>query len=316
VPGNLPQNSECVVCDEECGHGAGLVDLQCSWCKVTSHEKCKQRYTAICDFGKMKEFIIPPSSVKLRHRDILSEFEKWKHPFQRSSSLEQISEITAPSWADERWTPLLIFVNTKSGNGEGALIMDLFRQYLNPIQVHDLANYGPESVLKLCKLVSKTDTFFKIIVAGGDGTIGTGNDLSRLLGCGSAFDCSRMDIHQILLKIEQSEMINIDRWIINVEQRRLGEISKLKNVALSQPLKIGQAKEVKLFIKKGPLPMQVDGEPWLQYGPATVTITRFGRATFLATSNSELSTKNADKNAAGDYDFNLAENSSDFFYFE
>ncbi|XP_054161867.1 diacylglycerol kinase epsilon-like [Oppia nitens] len=52
-------------------------------------------------------------------------------------------------------------------------------------------------------------------------------------------------------------------------------------IGLSEPLRFGQAKEVKLILLER-LPIQVDGEPWLQF-PTTITITWNSFAKMLTT---------------------------------
>ncbi|MGH0162191.1 UNVERIFIED_CONTAM: hypothetical protein FKN15_042428 [Acipenser sinensis] len=51
-------------------------------------------------------------------------------------------------------------------------------------------------------------------------------------------------------------------------------------VKLANPVRIGQAHTVRLILKSGKMPMQVDGEPWAQ-GPCTITITHKTRALML-----------------------------------
>lgn len=58
-------------------------------------------------------------------------------------------------------------------------------------------------------------------------------------------------------------------------------------VGLSEPYRIGRAKEVQLIIRQGVVPMQIDGEPWRQ-GPAVININHFGRAKLLASPDSDL----------------------------
>lgn len=40
-------------------------------------------------------------------------------------------------------SPLIVFVNSKSGDGHGDRFLRRFRQILNPAQVFDLTNGGP-----------------------------------------------------------------------------------------------------------------------------------------------------------------------------
>ncbi|KHJ42723.1 diacylglycerol kinase accessory domain protein [Trichuris suis] len=51
-------------------------------------------------------------------------------------------------------------------------------------------------------------------------------------------------------------------------------------VGLSEPYRIGQAKEVTVKIKNGLFPVQIDGEPW-QQGPSTIRVTPFGQCSVL-----------------------------------
>eukprot|EP00731_Ephydatia_muelleri_P028502 Em0020g146a len=50
-------------------------------------------------------------------------------------------------------------------------------------------------------------------------------------------------------------------------------------VSLSEALRLGQAKELKIIVHES-IPLQVDGEPW-QQGPSTITITHHGQAHML-----------------------------------
>ena len=49
---------------------------------------------------------------------------------------------------DHSCTPLLVFVNSRSGPKQGDLLINQLRGLLNPIQVWDLADGGPEDILE------------------------------------------------------------------------------------------------------------------------------------------------------------------------
>lgn len=86
--------------------------------------------------------------------------------------------------------PLLVFVNVKSGGCQGLELISSFRKLLNPYQVFDLDNGGPlPGYLEINGATSNFVLFFipnfssrlyvfrhiqdyKILVCGGDGTIG------------------------------------------------------------------------------------------------------------------------------------------------
>lgn len=60
--------------------------------------------------------------------------------------------------------------NCTSGSNEGEYILSTFRRVLNPAQVIDLAQKSPEEALEWCHLLQGTTC--RVIVAGGDGTVG------------------------------------------------------------------------------------------------------------------------------------------------
>lgn len=78
--------------------------------------------------------------------------------------LPNIAELMIPFGVQ----PLLVFVNVKSGGCQGLELITSFRKLLNPYQVFDLDNGGPLPGLYVFRSIQN----YKILVCGGDGTIG------------------------------------------------------------------------------------------------------------------------------------------------
>lgn len=131
--------------------------------------------------------------------------------------------------------PLLVFVNVKSGGCQGLELISSFRKLLNPYQVFDLDNGGPLPGLYVFRHIRN----YKILVCGGDGTIGwvlqcldnvgqdsecsspacaivplgTGNDLARVLRWGSGYTGGE-DPLNLLRDVIDAEEIRLDRWTV------------------------------------------------------------------------------------------------------
>lgn len=139
----------------------------------------------------------------------------------------------------ENRQPLFVFINKKSGGQLGETLIRRLSRYLNPIQIVDLNIEGP---LPMLKKIQKAKITYKILVCGGDGTaawilsaidelkkktinyippvailpMGTGNDLSRVLGWGPGYDNGSVD--KILYKIKDSRVALLDRWCLEITQ--------------------------------------------------------------------------------------------------
>ena len=170
-----------------------------------------------------------------------------RHFFDTASSRESLKkmsvEITTPDkhgyvLGDDflpdggRSSPLLVFVNARSGPQQGHLLIAQLRRLLNPIQVWDLSSDGsPETILESFLILSR----LRILVCGGDGTVswiihmlekmqlphklwppiavlplGTGNDLARIHGWGGGYNSSESLI-TILEQICESYASLLDR---------------------------------------------------------------------------------------------------------
>uniref|UniRef100_A0A673WBE6 Diacylglycerol kinase n=1 Tax=Salmo trutta TaxID=8032 RepID=A0A673WBE6_SALTR len=214
LEGNLPVSAKCAVCDKTCGSVLRLQDWRCLWCKAMV-SVCM--WSVKCPLGQCKVSIIPPTALNSIDSDGF-----WK-------------ATCPPSCA----SPLLVFVNSKSGDNQGVKFLRRFKQLLNPAQVFDLVNGGPHLGLRLFQ---KFDNF-RILVCGGDGSVGwvlseidklnlhkqcqlgvlplgTGNDLARVLGWGPSCD-DDTQLPQILEKLERASTKMLDRWSIMTYEIKL-----------------------------------------------------------------------------------------------
>lgn len=226
IKGNLPLGAICIICQDDCSMDTGLVDFQCCWCQRTIHTKCLSLVKNECDFGPFKNMIVPPWCVQVAKR---------KSGIRRHILLRGVKD---PGWKD--WCPLIVVGNRKSGNNDGATILSEFRKYLNPAQVIDLAERKPAAALQWSILVAPKP--IRILAAGGDGTVawilttsykldlepqpeiailplGTGNDLSRVLGWGKESP-NELDVNRILTNIHAAKVTNLDRWQVIVSPPR------------------------------------------------------------------------------------------------
>ncbi|GAB1605280.1 diacylglycerol kinase delta-like isoform X1 [Argonauta hians] len=209
LEGNLPVSAKCIVCEKTCGSVLRLQDWRCIWCRTMVHNSCRDKLPVKCPFGQCRVSILPPIAIN-------------------SMDLDGFWEATRPAGT----SPLLVFVNSKSGDNQGVKFLRRFKQLLNPAQIFDLMNGGPYPGLRLFQKFNQ----FRILVCGGDGSIGwvlteidkldihkqcqigvlpfgTGNDLARVLGWGSAFD-DDTQLHALLEKLEHSQIKMLDRWSI------------------------------------------------------------------------------------------------------
>ncbi|KAJ8401788.1 hypothetical protein AAFF_G00377590 [Aldrovandia affinis] len=209
MEGNLPVSAKCVMCDRNCGSVRRLQDWRCLWCRAIVHNSCKEHMGKRCPLGQFRVSIIPPPALNSIDSDGF-----WK--------------VANPSCS----SPLLVLVNSKSGDNQGVKFLRKFKQLLNPAQVFDLMNGGPQQGLRLFqKFVT-----FRILVCGGDGSVGwvlseldklglhkqcqlgvlplgTGNDLARVLGWGGLCD-DDTQLLQILEKLERATTKMLDRWSV------------------------------------------------------------------------------------------------------
>lgn len=153
---------------------------------------------------------------------------------QESKDQGERSSVTAKPFCikpiPSKISPVLVFLNPKSGGNQGAKLMQKFQWLLNPRQVFDLTQGGPQPAIEMFK---KTPNL-KLLACGGDGTVGwllsvldkvkvepppsvsvlplgTGNDLSRSLGWGGGYIDE--PISKILNGLQNAEEVKMDRFV-------------------------------------------------------------------------------------------------------
>ncbi|XP_034253198.1 diacylglycerol kinase theta isoform X2 [Thrips palmi] len=155
--------------------------------------------------------------------------------FDEKHLLVMLLPNVEPTMVPNGVQPLLVFVNVKSGGCQGLELISSFRKLLNPYQVFDLDNGGPLPGLYVFRHIRN----YKILVCGGDGTIGwvlqcldnvgqdsecsspacaivplgTGNDLARVLRWGSGYTGGE-DPLNLLRDVIDAEEIRLDRWTV------------------------------------------------------------------------------------------------------
>ncbi|XP_066585239.1 diacylglycerol kinase eta isoform X2 [Prorops nasuta] len=214
IEGNLPVSSKCVICEKTCGSVLRLQDWRCLWCRATVHTACRPALSIKCPLGPAKLSVVPPTALHSIGSD-----EAW--------------EAVRPTGC----SPLLVFVNSKSGDNQGIKFLRRFKQLLNPAQVFDLIKGGPGPGLRLFRHFDP----FRILVCSGDGSVGwvlseidrlgmhcqvgvlplgTGNDLARVLGWGASCD-DDTHLPQLLEKYEKAGTKMLDRWSIMTFERSI-----------------------------------------------------------------------------------------------
>nr|CDJ83755.1 Protein kinase C and Diacylglycerol kinase and Diacylglycerol kinase accessory region domain containing protein [Haemonchus contortus] len=211
--------------------------VTCSWCKESYHLKhCfnREKLEERCHRGQLRELVVPPNWILRlpnRHRN------KHKQLSNRESKRPTRQFVVKPNdWSGGPSQPLIVFVNPKSGGNKGSKALHTLCWLLNPRQVFDITSLkGPKFGLEIYR---KLVTQLRILVCGGDGTVGwvlqtldslnwpayppmaimplgTGNDLSRCMGWGGTF--SDEPLSQLLQAIfHETTVTHLDRWRIHV----------------------------------------------------------------------------------------------------
>ncbi|XP_053600858.1 diacylglycerol kinase eta isoform X2 [Plodia interpunctella] len=216
LEGNLPVAAKCDVCDKTCGSVLRLQDFRCVWCRKCVHAACKPSWRAACVLGPARASVVPPTRLHSVGPD--------------------------DAWVPDRppnASPLIVFVNSRSGDNQGVKFLRRFKQLLNPAQVFELSGAGPRLGLRLFRHFAP----LRVLVCSGDGSVGwvlqevdklemhrqvqtavlplgTGNDLARVLGWGASCD-DAANLAQLLERYERASTKMLDRWSIMTFERSL-----------------------------------------------------------------------------------------------
>ncbi|KAG5836934.1 hypothetical protein ANANG_G00233930 [Anguilla anguilla] len=221
LEGNLPVSAKCSVCDKTCGSVLRLQDWRCLWCKAMVHSVCKEQLSSKCPLGQCKVSVIPPTALNSIDSD---GFWKASCPLlhQPPPRLRQLQERRQPG----RQVPAALQAAAQPRAG---------------LRPDERGRTWGETPARALRLFQKFDTF-RILVCGGDGSVGwvlseidtltlhkqcqlgvlplgTGNDLARVLGWGSACD-DDTQLPQILEKLERASTKMLDRWSIMVYETK------------------------------------------------------------------------------------------------
>lgn len=147
---------------------------------------------------------------------------------------------------DDKMSPLLVFINSKSGGGDGQILYQKLVNCLDKEQVYRLEKGGPCPGL----IAFRHQPNFRILACGGDGTcswvmsvleemkqcigkdgflnmacqnppigvipLGTGNDLARVLGYGGGYTVDNSDgVVSYIRKVQNAAPKELDRWSLS-----------------------------------------------------------------------------------------------------
>ncbi|KAJ6792151.1 diacylglycerol kinase 3-like [Iris pallida] len=201
-----------------------------------------------------KEYLKRRITMPKYLRTAVAEAIRTRTPAAAAKEALRCSGMATGEEQDVPHAPVVVFVNSKSGGRNGEDLKRRLQELMGPEQVidlsivkpHEFVNYGLGCLEKLAELGDKcargTRDKLRIMVAGGDGTVGwvlgslgelfdqrepvpptaviplgTGNDLSRSFGWGGSFPFAwRSAVKRSLQKAIIGPICRLDSWHVTV----------------------------------------------------------------------------------------------------
>ncbi|CAF3935368.1 unnamed protein product [Rotaria sordida] len=156
------------------------------------------------------------------------------------------------------YTPVIVFINKRSGGQQGDKIYRELLRKLNPRQIFLLEDDA--TITHALNIYSSLPNI-RLCVCGGDGSVnwilghlaqtypsrnnppvsicplGTGNDLSRVLAWGEQYDSKRL--FHTLVQIPQAKVVALDRWEVQLEQLDESTLSSMTQQNRKNGFQIG-----------------------------------------------------------------------------
>ncbi|ELP94040.1 diacylglycerol kinase, theta, putative [Entamoeba invadens IP1] len=207
---NTNSNNTCIVCKQSVGSRIALTDFRCCMCGMVVHGSCIHSAPPICYHGVLGKYVISPSLTQM------DEYGDYKAVYRRDK------------------TPMIFFVNPKSGNLLGEFLQNKTQELFSLPQVCNVL----QGFDKIVKYIEEYGNKFIAVICGGDGTVGwvmnemkkankkpqyfiiplgTGNDLSICTGWGGGYDGG--DLITLLRQVQYALVQPLDRWRVSIHHK-------------------------------------------------------------------------------------------------